>query len=144
MRTFSEVEKLFIEEVLDTHGEYLVDLMQDAIIEQNLRLTDDLVNSLDYDVRRRGNDFVLEVSFLGYGRAIEIMQNKSRRLRAKQKLDEGNRHRSKNIRRAKAKDHRFYARNVYGSINRLLQRMASEYTDEEIARLKGILENRVN
>jgi hypothetical protein len=138
MKQLTEIEKLFVQEVLDTHGEYVVDLLQDSISSLNLRLTDDLINSLDYKVETRGNDQVLVISFLSYGRAIEIQFHKSKRLRREltSKSDK------RNIRRAKKKDTRFYAKNVYGSLNRLLGRMASEYTDAEIARLKSILETR--
>ncbi len=139
MKQLTEVEALFVQEVLDQHGEYIIDLMQADIESKKLRITDELLESLDYKVRKRGNDFVLEISFLSYGRAIEIQMNKSRRLRNR---GEREKNRAANIRRAKKKDTRSYAANVYGSINRLLGRMMSEYTDQEIARLKGILENR--
>lgn len=140
MKPLTEVEALFVQEVLDQHGEYIIDLMQADIESKKLRITDELLDSLDYKVRRRGSDFVLEISFLSYGRAIEIQMNRSRRLRNRGGREKN---RAANIRRAKKKDTRFYARNVYGSINRLLGRMASEYTDQEIARLKGILENKM-
>jgi len=140
VKELNEIEALFVEEQLSIHGEYIVDLMQDSIESLNLRLTDDLLQSLDYKVERRGNDYVLMISFLSYGRAVEILFNKSKRLRKKGKA--GNKM-AKNLRRAKQKDTRFYAKNVYGSINRLLGRMSSEYSDAEIARLKGILENRL-
>lgn len=139
MKELSEVEALFVQEVLDTHGEYVVDLLQDSIMEKGLRITDDLIESLDYKVEKRGDDFVLSISFLSYGRAVEILSNKSKRLRRKGNAGNIN---AKKLRRAKQKDTRFYAKNVYGSINRLLGRMSSEYSDAEIARLKGILENK--
>jgi hypothetical protein len=139
MKELTEVEALFVQEVLDTHGEYVVDLMQESIEMLNLRITDDLIDSLDYKVTKRGQDWVLSISFLSYGRAVEILSNKSKRLR--RKGNAGNIKDSK-LRRAKQKDTRFYAKNVYGSINRLLGRMSSEYGDAEIARLKGIIENR--
>ncbi|HLP05094.1 MAG TPA: hypothetical protein VK152_06670 [Paludibacter sp.] len=139
MKELSEVEKLFVMEVLDTHGEYIVDLLQDSIEEKRLRLTDELLASLDYKVRKDGDDYVLSVSFLSYGRAIEIQLFKSRRLRREARSE---RNEIKAMRKAQHKDTRFYAKNVYGSINRLLGRMSSEYSDAEIARLKGILENR--
>lgn len=139
MKELSDVEKLFVMEVLDTHGEYVVDLLADSITEKKLRITDDLIDSLDYKVTQRGSDYVLNISFMSYGRAIEIALFKSRRLRR-----EANASDKKKIRRAKHKDTRFYSHNVYGSINRLLGRMSSEYSDAEIARLKGILENRIS
>jgi hypothetical protein len=138
MKELSEVEKHFVMEVLDTHGEYVVDLLQDAINEHGLRITDKLIDSLDYRVERRDNDFVLQISFLGYGRAIEIQYFKSKRLRREAR----ERNESAQLRRAKKKDTRFYARTVYGTINRLLGRMASEYTDAEIERIKGFLSMR--
>lgn len=139
MKELNEVEKLFVMEVLDTHGEYVVDLLQESIEKLDIRVTDDLLESLNYKVEQRGTDFVLIISFLSYGRAVEIQFFKSKRLRREAKA---NRNDIKNLRRAKKKDTRFYAKNVYGSINRLLGRMSSEYGDAEIARLKGILENR--
>lgn len=140
MKELNEVEKLFVMEVLGTHGEYIMDLMQESITDKNLRITDELIDSLNYKVQQRGNDYVLSVSFMSYGRAIEIALFKSKRLRREAKAGKNE---IKNLRRAKLKDTRFYTKNVYGSINRLLGRMSSEYSDAEIARLKGILENRM-
>ena len=141
MKELSEVEKVFVMEVLDTHGEYVVDLLQDAINEHGLRITDKLIDSLDYRVERRDNDFVLQISFLGYGRAIEIQYFKS-----KKRLRRGSTYKSGllRIRRATKKDTRFYSSTVYGTINRLLGRMASEYTDAEIERIKGFLSMRAS
>ena len=140
MRELNDIEDLFVREVLDTHGEYIVDLLQESIEEKKLRITDDLLESLDYKVIKSGSNYVLQISFLSYGRAVEIQYLNSKRLRR----ENNDRNKSADFRRAKKKDTRFYAKNVYGSINRLLGRMSNEYSDQEIARLKGILENRVN
>ena len=140
MPELNDIEDLFVREILDTHGEYIVDLLQDSIEEKNLRITDELLESLDYKVVKRGGDYVLQISFLSYGRAVEIQYFKSKRIRRENREN----NKSMDFRRAKKKDTRFYAKNVYGSINRLLGRMSSEYSDQEIARLKGILENRIN
>lgn len=140
MRELNDIEDLFVREVLDTHGEYIVDLLQESIESKKLRLTDELLESLDYKVTKRGGDYVLQISFLSYGRAVEIQFFKSKRVRR----ENSEKNKSADFRRAKKKDTRFYAKNVYGSINRLLGRMSSEYSDQEIARLKGILQNRIN
>ena len=140
MAELNDIEDLFVREILDTHGEYIVDLLQDSIEEKKLRITDELLESLDYKVVKREGDYVLQISFLSYGRAVEIQYFKSKRIRRENREN----NKSTDFRRAKKKDTRFYARNVYGSINRLLGRMSSEYSDQEIARLKGILENRIN
>ena len=139
MAELNDIEDLFVREILDTHGEYIVDLLQDSIEEKKLRITDELLESLDYKVVKRGGDYVLQISFLSYGRAVEIQYFKSKRIRRENREN----NKSTDFRRAKKKDTRFYAKNVYGSINRLLGRMSSEYSDQEIARLKGILENRI-
>ena len=140
MSQLNDTEDLFVREILDTHGEYIVDLLQDSIEQKNLRITDDLLDSLNYKVEKQGSDYVLSISFLLYGRAIEIHFFKSKLLRRDQK----DKNEISKIRRAKRKDTRFYAKNVYGSINRLLGRLSSEYTNQEIARLKGILQNKMN
>ena len=140
MAKLNDIEDLFVREVLDTHGEYIVDLMQDSIEEKGLKISEALIDSLDYKVEKRGDDYALVISFLSYGRAVEILSNKSRRMRRKEMLEQID---SKKLRRAKKKDTKFYAKNVYGSLNRLLGRMSSEYGDAEIARLKGILENKI-
>ena len=139
MRELNEIEDLFVREVLDTHGEYIVDLLQDSIEEKKLRITDELLESLDYKVVKREGDYVLQISFLSYGRAVEIQYFKSKRVRR----ENSEKQKSTDFRLAKKKDTRFYAKNVYGSINRLLGRMSSEYGDQEIARLKGILQNKI-
>ncbi len=53
MKELSEVEKLFVMEVLDTHGEYIMDLLSGSIEDLNLRITDELLNSLNYKVEQR-------------------------------------------------------------------------------------------
>lgn len=150
MRELNDIEDLFVREVLDTHGEYIVDLLQESIESKKLRLTDELLESLNYKVRKSSNGYSLEVSFLTYGRFIEINFFKSRAIRNHYLRETGDIQRlrvfgnsSENFRRQKKKDTRFYAKNVYGSINRLLGRMSSEYSEQEIARLKGILQNRI-
>lgn len=139
MAELNEIEDLFVSKVLDTHGEYLIDLLQNSIEEKGLRITDELLESLNYKVEKKGNDYVLVVSFLSYGRAIEIGFFKSKRIRREQRAM----NQTDNIRRRKKKDTRFYAKNVYGSINSLIGRISSEYTEQEIARLKGILQNKI-
>nr|NQU91804.1 hypothetical protein [Bacteroidota bacterium] len=43
---YNELELLFIREVLDQHGEYLTDLLQDEVIRKRLRISDELLESL--------------------------------------------------------------------------------------------------
>lgn len=138
MKELNEVEELFVQKMLELHGEYIVDLLADSINTKDLKATEQLLESIDFSVKKRGNDYVLQISFMSYGRFIEIEYFKSKRLRRESEI----RANKKKIRRAKKKDTRFYAKNVYGSLNRLLSRMSNEYSEAEIARLKDILQYR--
>jgi len=51
---YNELELLFIREVLDQHGEYLADLLQDEIIRKRLRISDELLESISYRVLSYG------------------------------------------------------------------------------------------
>lgn len=147
MKEWNEVESLFVREIVSEHGTYIVDLLADTIEELNQKRgnrnalinTGELIDSLNWDVKKISNGYVLEISFLGYGRAVEIQYFKSKQLRR----DTSAKTEAKNLRRASKKDTRFYSKNVYGSINRLLGRVSSEYSDEEIKRLKGILNTKI-
>ena len=58
--------------MLDQHGEYLYDLLEDEVIRKRLRISDELLESLSYRVSSYGINPVLQFSFMSYGRAIEI------------------------------------------------------------------------
>lgn len=137
---YSDIELLFIREVLDQHGEFVVDKLQDEIEKLKLRDSDDLLNSLDYKTTNYGLDPVLQISFLSYGRAIEIRWHKMRKNRDMFQRS-ANRDvwgiQQKQKRRKKAN---WYARTAYGSVNRLLSILSTEYSEEERKRLKGILD----
>lgn len=140
---FNELELLFVEEVLDQHGEYITDLMTDEIDRKNIRDTDALMDSIKYRVTKYGIDPVLQVDFLSYGRALEIRyhkrsQNTQGWIPNTNKVVWGN-----GTRKAKKnKNVLFYTRNVYGSQNRLINILMYELTNEERARLRGIFEAR--
>jgi hypothetical protein len=138
---FSEEELLWIRDVLDQHGEYLHDILEQAIEGRKLVDSGDLEQSLSYKVVMYGQNPALEVSFLGYGRAIEIRYHKSKNSRQFSGV-KGNSallsSRGKN--RMRKKDARWYARNVYGSLNRLIGTLMYEFTDKERARIMGILQ----
>ena len=137
---YNEVELLFIREVLDQHGEYLVDLLQDDIMRKRLRISDELMESLDYRVTNYGIDPVLLVSFFSYGRAIEIAYHKNRKNRAMLQSRTNRDIWGTTGRTRRKKNTRWYSRNVYGSINRLMSVLATEFSEEEKQRLKGIID----
>jgi hypothetical protein len=139
-----DIEFLFQEEVLSQHGEFLIDLLTETLEEKNIRVTDDLLESLNYQVSRQGQDRILKVNFFDYGRFIEIRKHKTKQ----QNRMDVNTNRLlwgvKENKLKKGKDTDWYSKNAYGSLNRLISILMNELSKEEITRLKGILENRVN
>ncbi|MHC1707474.1 MAG: hypothetical protein AB9842_08130 [Bacteroidales bacterium] len=141
---FSDVELTWISDVLDQHGEFVVDLLEQAIHDKNVKLSGDLESSLAYKTHESRNPS-LQLSFLSYGRAIEIRYHKSRNTR-KQNDSRSNRFilgaRQPLQKKLKQKDTRWYAKTVYGSLNRLIGILMNEFSESEKQRIKGILEQR--
>lgn len=142
--TQKDIEFLFQEEVLDQHGEYLIDLLVDTIHEKNIRVSDDLLESLSSRTFREGENRGLRVNFLTYGRFIEI--RKHRKLGKKNRFDTNLNASLFGLKENKprVKDTDWYSKNAYGSLNRLISILMYELSDQEVARLKGILQNRIN
>jgi len=136
--TFTDVELLFIEEVLDQHGEYLYDLFVDTIDNKNLKKSEDLINSINYKVSKDFRGPKLRFTFESHGRFIEINYFK-RRLNSSIL---GDRQNSRKLKGKKKKDTQWYTRNTYGSLNRLIGVLMYELSDNERSRLKGILDAR--
>ncbi|MHC1707438.1 MAG: hypothetical protein AB9842_07940 [Bacteroidales bacterium] len=138
---FSEEELLWIRDVLDQHGEYLHYILEQAIESRKLIHSGDLEQSLSYKVVMYGQNPALAVSFLGYGRAIEIRYHKSKNSR---RFSEPSRNKtslaSRGRKPMRKKDARWYARNVYGSLNRLIGTLMFEFTEKERERIMGILQ----
>lgn len=141
--TQKDIEYLFQEEVLDQHGEYMMDLFLDTIEEKNIRVSEDLLESLDYRIFREGENRGLRVNFLNYGRFIEIRKHKKQ---GKKNLFDTNTNAmlfGLKENKPKYKDVDWYSKNAYGSLNRLISILMYELSDQEVARLKGILQNRI-
>ena len=144
---FSDIELLFIKEVLDQHGEYLSDLLTDQIESKKLIHTGALLGEIKYKVTSYGINPVLQVIFPDYGRFIEIRYHKksnntsswtASRSDVKQALWG---RATKKMRGKKKKDTRWYAKTIYGSMNRLISILMNEFTDEEKTRLMNIMQN---
>lgn len=143
--TQKDIEFLYQNEVLSEHGEYLMDLLAETIQEKKIRVSDELLESLNYRTFREGENRGLRVNFLTYGRFIEIRKHRK-------KLDKKNRF-DTNLNaslfglkenKVKHKDTDWYSKNAYGSLNRLISILMYELSDQEVARLKGILQNKIN
>lgn len=145
---YTDLEFEFILEILDQHGEYLSDLLVESISRKTLIDQGVLVDDIHFRVAKYGQNPVLQFSFLDYGRFIEIRyHSKSRNTtlwrdshREARKAILGRQVVSRNFRRKK--DTRWYAKNVYGSVNRLIGKLMYEFTEEEKQRLHQILELR--
>lgn len=137
-----DIEFLWQEEVLSQHGEFLMDLFQDTITEKNIRVSDDLMDSLNYSSFREGENRGLRINFFEHGRFIEIRKHKKRN-----RMDTNTNAllwgAKDNTINKKMKDVDWYSRNAYGSLNRLISIVMNELTTDEINRLKNIIQNRI-
>lgn len=142
-RTFADMEEanykeieLFVEEELSQHGEWLVDRFAEAL-ERNRNVdTGQLLESLDYEVGR-GYDGsrTLSVSFMTYGRAMEIAGR-----RRKQRLKENRNHDVWEKKNRRPKKVQWYNKNRYAGYGRLIRRLTAGMSDRELRRIRGIIE----
>lgn len=135
--TEKDIKQEFIKEELDLHGEFLMDILSEVIEEKDLINTEHLLSSLQYQTLKEGENYKLSLSYAIYGRFIEIRQNKS-------KIAENSKtnHSLWGIKRQKkGKDAKWYSKNVYGGMNRLIGRIMYGMSDETRARLINILNN---
>jgi hypothetical protein len=136
---FNDIELLFVKEVLDQWGDDdLIDSLHDSIVEKKLRLTDELLESLQSRVTMEGKNPKLTVKFMTYGRFIEIINKRKQREGVNTNallfgLKE-------NRTQKKRKNTDWYSKNAYGLLNKLISRLSYEYSEHEVKRLKGILE----
>ena len=142
---FNEIELLFIERNLELHGEHLCDLLREQIENKELIKSQDLLDSIDFSVSKYGINPVLLISFISYGRAIEIAWHKKSQntsLFSKPNTNVMLWGMRENRKRTRKKDTRWYAKTAYGTINHLLSALATDFSEEEKNHLKQILELR--
>jgi len=147
---FSELELAFIDDQLDQHGEYVRDLLIEAIeAKQLISKNEDgrhLIDSITWRVGMYGINPHLEFTFPDYGRFQDIAAYKKKSSNTEKwtRLNEdanraimGQRVRKKTTRRRK--DTRFYASTVYGAMNTLIGKIMYEFTDYELERMKKVI-----
>jgi hypothetical protein len=144
-----EAKELFVREELDQHGEFIMDLLVDSIQDMEIIDTENLLRQLRYNIAKRGNDYILQLSFPGYGRAVEIGYYKRagnynvesndivKKLFNIQSLDDVNRRREQR----NARKLNWYSKNVYGSLNKLYASLSYGFSQDELNRLKNIISN---
>lgn len=132
-----DIKLLFIEEELSQFGEELCDALSDAITKQKLIESGSLLDSLNYSSFKEGNNPGQRMSFYSYGRCVDMAGYKRNKIQVDTNREVWS------IRSNTNKKNRWYARNMYGGLNRLISRVMYGLSDYEIERLKGILENRI-
>ena len=142
---YNELELLFIERALELHGERVCDLLHEQISRKKLIKSSDLLDSIRFTVGKYGIDPVLLISFISYGRVIEIAWHK--KSNNSQSFAKPNTNVMlwgvyANRKKFRKKDTKWYAKTAYGSVNRLIAVLASDFTDAERKHLKQILEIR--
>ncbi|MEI6577519.1 MAG: hypothetical protein WCO63_15190 [Bacteroidota bacterium] len=137
---FSEDELSFINEVLHKHGEYVKALLKADINTKRLIKSSDLRSSIKNKDSKYGDSPVLQLEFLGYGRAIEIAWHKKSLNTRSMLTGVSNRNRlgKKPI---KQKNTRWYSKNVYGTLNNLISMLLYEYADHIRDAVKDNLEH---
>ncbi|MDR0939920.1 MAG: hypothetical protein LBN29_11345 [Mediterranea sp.] len=134
----NDVALLHIEEQLSRHGEWLSDAFTRAIRRRKLVLEGNLLDSVGYETFREGDARGVRFNFLSYGRAIEIRARKRNRMAVDTNREIWGIKRNS----PKTRDVRWYATNMFGGLNRLISRVMYGLGDDEIERLKAILERR--
>jgi hypothetical protein len=142
----TEIELLFIERTLEDHGKMVCDLLREQIQSKDLRLSDDLLNSISSKVSKYGLNPVLLIDFFVYGRFIEINWFKRRTQNSSVVTVNTNRllwgiHENRKKGKGK-KNTRWYSKTAYGTINHLLAVLSNSFSDAERDKLKQLLENK--
>ena len=133
--SYKEID-LFVQEELSQHGEWLVDRFAEAL-ERNKNIdSGQLLESLDYQTDTQHGEQTLTVSFMMYGRVMEAVGR-----RRKRRAKEGTNSRVWAKRnRMPGKKVEWYNRNRYAGYGRLIRRLTAGMSDDELQRIRGILQ----
>ena len=140
---FDELELQFIKETLDLHGEYVSDLLYKAIGDKKMVKSGELEayfeNNMPYKVRNTGSP-TLEFTFPTYGRLAEIGYFRSKNSKQWTAPNTNSLLWGIKQKKTKKKDTRFYSKNVWGSLNRLIGILMYEYDEHTMERMKQQLQ----
>lgn len=142
MADFDDVELEFVKRTLREHGEYLVKILRESIEEKDLLKDGILIDSIDYKVSEYSINPILYIEFKGYGRAIEIAWHKRKKTSKNTNSWEKSVNQDiwgfgqTNKKKKARKDARWYSKNVYGSLNRLIGILSYELSDELRKKIK--------
>lgn len=135
-----ELKTLHIEEQLSIFGNELQEELIDIINNRKLVNSGRLRNSFSFDVNTDKDKSVLKFKFKDYGRFVDIQGYSRDKTVVNTNRDLWGIRENNGKKRRK----RWYASNMYGGLNRLIGRVMYGLSDQEITRLKKILENRKN
>lgn len=141
--SYKEVNE-FIRRELDKHGEWLVDVFIEQLEKNGNKITGQLLESLNWQLYdpKDGSAAGLEIGFETYGRFFEIRSRESRLKKENamplntNKLVWGIKERKK-----KKKSTRWYARNMYGGLGKLVSRLSAGMTDDELQRIRQVMQD---
>jgi len=135
--SYKEID-LFVREELSQHGEWLIDRFVEALEKGGHVVSGDLIDSFDYQTGSEGGAQTLTVSFLTYGRAMEVMARRRKQAWAKKNGEVWGKknHRPKKV--------QWYNKNRYAGYGRLIRRLTAGMSDHELQRIRGILQSAKN
>ncbi len=139
--SYKEVNE-FIRRELKRHGEWLVDMFVEQLEKNGNKITGELLNSLGWELTdgSDGSAAGLQVGFENYGRFFEIRGRKSRIAKKNSMPADTNSIvwgiRKRQPRRKKT---RWYAKNMYGGLGKLVSRLSAGITEDELKRIREVL-----
>ncbi len=136
-----ESETVFVREVLDYHGKYLIDRMQRHISKHKIYFDGHLYKSLSYSIASDSHKPTLNIHFLSYGRALEIRFFQRSRNTKNWVTDTNLAVWGISRKPRKFKNVLFYSRTVYGSQSQLIYLLSSKYSEHQLDRIKSVLDN---
>lgn len=134
-----EIIDLHFQESLDLHGEMLTDLLREQIEKKKLVQSGDLEESIGYKVVKQEGGQMLQINFQTYGRQVD-------RLGYKKSKHEVNLNSEiwgmKENKKNKNSNKRWYASFMYHDFYTLISRLMYGLGEDELKRLKNIINNR--
>ena len=136
--TDDELVKLHFQETLSLHGEMLADLLSERIERQHLVNSGLLQDSINYEAFQQDGNPGLRFRFVSYGRCVDMLDYR----RNKHTVDTNRDIWGIKQNRMKQNSHKWYAKYMYTSLYALISRLMYGLSEQEIQRLKGILQHR--
>ena len=131
-----ELKLLWMQEELSKFGEDTVDMLIEQVEKHKMILSGTLIESFNYSSFMEDENPGQRINFATYGRYVDIgAYRKSKTSVDTKRLLWG-------IKENRKVNKKWYARNMYRLLGRLQSRIMYCLSEKELARLKGILENR--